>query len=311
MTGAILGNATDDDIAWEVNELGKKFDKLDDNFKRTVVRAMVSQAKTYGTAVAATHAMQARAAVVVQHSEANAQYSQWLNDIAYYLGTIDYKKPDSSSSSSESVPTASTGSSSTTSETPKKSRKEKHHKKSTETTPSEAETKHEPASTQSRTEPKATSPARDDASTFRNKPTPAQTDTSLDRVEARQRQLENDRQALNQKIKSAKDAARSKQEKILQKMLQTIRSYAPQSREEMLASTGIRNTLEGYLSDFYKEQGNVNVYACDLSTVQAPVKNIFDKLGLTAMNNELFEISNSFQQQMREMRAAFDRAHGI
>lgn len=91
----------DEDVAWQVGVLGQAFTHIDDNFKNQVIKAMVSQAATYGTHYAAKHVLQAREAVKRQpQTDANKEYSQWLNDIAYFFNQVDYQANGSSSSSS-------------------------------------------------------------------------------------------------------------------------------------------------------------------------------------------------------------------
>lgn len=160
-SGSVSGKtqAKDEDINWQVMELSKQFDKIDDNFKKQVAQAMVAQAKTYGTERAAKHILTAKASVNTALNEANKQYAQWLNDIAYYFSTIEYKG-SSSGGSTQPLPQ------------PRPQAKEQKAEKTTKVTKTNPPVKHTPADTQSRKNTNVTTPRSDNGSTFKNKPTP-------------------------------------------------------------------------------------------------------------------------------------------
>ena len=283
----------DADISWQVMELSKPFERLDENFKAQVAKAMAEQAKAYGTSRAAKHVEQARQAVLRQSGEANKQYAQWLNDIEYYLNQVEYQKSGKSSSSS-SIPSGKADAQS----------EEKPKVEQTTKAP-EKPVQHQPASTESRTEPKATSPARDDGSTFKNKPTPKQPEPAP-RV---QQKKTDDFEEYRKKKAETMQAVNSQQQQIFQKMLQIIGSYTPQSQEEIMAVRGVKTML---MVKLQKAQGNTTEVTSgyDFNKIHPASKALYEKLSLVSMNEQLTSQYEALSKKIAEMDHAYDEAHG-
>ena len=65
---------------------------IDPAFKTQVIEAMVNQIGSYGPERAALNVRDARERVRRQQGQANQQYAKWLNEIAYYMASIDFRK---------------------------------------------------------------------------------------------------------------------------------------------------------------------------------------------------------------------------
>lgn len=80
------------DIEYHLRQQGMNYPAIDPAFKTQVIEAMVNQIGSYGPERAALNVRDARERVRRQQGQANQQYAKWLNEIAYYMASIDFRK---------------------------------------------------------------------------------------------------------------------------------------------------------------------------------------------------------------------------
>lgn len=286
--------AKDEDISWEVGELGKQFDKIDSNFKNQVTQAMVSQVKTYGPARAVKHILTAKSSVNTSLNEANKQYAQWLNDIAYYLGTIEYKS-GSVGGSSQPVPQ------------PKPQPTEQKVEKTTKVTKKNPPVTHAPADTQSQRDTRVTTPRSDNGSTFKNKPTPKTPEPAPQpKLQQQSVQKQSDKEAQKQKELVSMTSRYNKQQiQVFSQMLQKVEAILPNHNDSSKSEVtkmmlSIRNAMNSLnwnatlLSD-----------ALPISKLPAQTQSIIHEAGIEGLNQQLQTLKDQCNEKIKEIKSRY------
>lgn len=286
--------AKDEDISWEVGELGKQFDKIDSNFKNQVTQAMVSQVKTFGPARAVKHILTAKSSVNTSLNEANKQYAQWLNDIAYYLGTIEYKS-GSVGGSSAPVPQ------------PKPQPTEQKVEKTTKVTPKNPPVKHAPADTQSQRNTKVTTPRSDNGSTFKNKPTPSTPEPAPKPV-SQPAQQKNPVDARKQKMIEETGASyNQKQLAVLGQMLSKAQSLFPKYPNDAAKRQAVGKLVQSIrLSQRRLQQHPSSVVnAWKIDNLPSSAREVIQEAGLEGLNQQVQALSDQYAAAVRDINSRY------